>query len=64
MISTHYKNLAESFVKTATPICMEATEGIDTKLTYTYKVLPGVSDKSSVMEILAERGLLIRSAGA
>ena len=37
---------------------MEASLGDDGKLAYTYKVIPGVSDKSSVMEILKERGLL------
>ena len=28
------------------------------KLEYTYKMAPGISETSSVMEILAERGLL------
>ena len=58
IISTHYKDLAESFGSQATAIQMEASLGDDGKLAYTYKVIPGVSDKSSVMEILKERGLL------
>jgi len=58
IISTHYKDLAESFCEKATAIQMGASEDEDGKLSYTYKVAPGISDKSSVMEILRERGLL------
>jgi DNA mismatch repair ATPase MutS len=58
MISTHYKDLAESFGELATAIQMEATDGTNGSLVYSYKVIPGISDKSSVMEILQERGLL------
>ena len=58
IISTHYKELAESFSVTATALYMEATLDDDGNLIYTYTVRPGVSDKSSVMEILKERGLL------
>jgi len=58
MISTHYKDLAESFGELATAIQMEATDGTNGSLVYSYKVTPGISDKSSVMEILQERGLL------
>jgi len=58
IISTHYKDLAESFSKAASAIQMEASVGEEGRLLYTYKVCPGVSDKSSVMEILKERGLL------
>jgi hypothetical protein len=57
IISTHYKELAESF-SMATPLYMDATLADDGNLIYTYTVRPGVSDKSSVMEILKERGLL------
>ena len=32
------------------------------KLLYSYTIAPGVSTKSSVMEILAERGLLVESS--
>ena len=59
IISTHYKDLAESFGAVASAIQMEATTGGDDgALLYSYKVTPGISDKSSVMEILRERGLL------
>jgi DNA mismatch repair ATPase MutS len=58
IISTHYKDLAESFASVAAAIQMEATVGENGLLVYSYKVAPGVSDKSSVMEILKERGLL------
>lgn len=58
IISTHYKDLAESFSGVATAIQMDATVGEEDRLIYSYKVTPGVSDKSSVMEILKERGLL------
>jgi hypothetical protein len=37
---------------------MEAADGGEGQLVYSYKVIPGISDKSSVMEILRERGLL------
>jgi hypothetical protein len=59
IVSTHYKTLAESYTESATPLCMIAhTVGADGELQYTYKVGPGISEKSSVMEILRERGLL------
>jgi len=60
IISTHYKDLAESFGDMAAAIQMEATvgSGEHANLVYSYKVSPGISDKSSVMEILRERGLL------
>jgi hypothetical protein len=57
IISTHYKDLAEMYKQQATLLCMEASERDDKTLDYTYKVMAGVSDKSSVMEILKERGL-------
>ena len=58
IISTHYKDLAETFSSSATALQMEASLREDGCLSYTYKVCPGISDKSSVMEILRERGLL------
>lgn len=57
IISTHYRNLAETFSKRANALHLVTTETETGKLLYTYKVAHGVSDKSSVMEILAERGL-------
>jgi hypothetical protein len=58
IISTHYKDLAETFGEKAAAIQMEAGDGGGGQLVYSYKVIPGISDKSSVMEILRERGLL------
>ena len=57
IVSTHYKDLADTYKNQAMPLCMEATEQSDKTLSYSYKVIPGISDKSSVMEILKERGL-------
>jgi hypothetical protein len=60
LISTHYKELATLFGdKTAAVYQMVAHEKPGGKLEYTYKLAPGISDTSSVMEILAERGLLV-----
>ena len=58
VISTHYIQLSNDFKDIADPYQLESTQIHDSKLSYTYKVLPGISDKSSVMEILRERGLL------
>jgi hypothetical protein len=58
IISTHYKDLAETFGEKAAAIQMEAGDGGGGQLVFSYKVIPGISDKSSVMEILRERGLL------
>lgn len=58
LISTHYKELPTEFDGVAAPWAMEARDGADGWLEYTYKMVTGVSDKSSVMEILRERGLL------
>jgi MutS domain V len=60
VISTHYKELALSFEDVATLLYMDAVEGAHGRLVYSYKVARGISEKSSVMEILAERGLLPR----
>jgi hypothetical protein len=64
IVSTHYKDLAETYKNQAMPLCMEACEKEDKTLAYTYKVISGISDKSSVMEILKERGLYKPGAGA
>jgi len=55
LISTHYRALAEEF-----PITALQAETIPQKdgLTYTYKILPGISTASSVLDILREKGLL------
>ena len=59
IISTHYKQLAESYDGHGAHACMvDATEDAHGILSYTYKVCEGISDKSSVMEILHERGLM------
>jgi hypothetical protein len=57
LISTHYKELPAHFSEAAA-WAMEATEAEDGMLAYTYKKVEGISDKSSVMEILRERGLV------
>ena len=57
MISTHYKELVPLF-SDATPLQLVSSERTNGDLEYTYRVEPGISDKSSVMEILKERGLL------
>jgi len=56
LISTHYRVLAEEYKK----VQSLQVEAITTEsgLKYTYQVIPGISTKSSVMEILQERGLL------
>ena len=66
LISTHYKELAVQFgvseakanTPTASVFQMLAHEKAGGKLEYLYKMAPGISETSSVMEILAERGLL------
>jgi DNA mismatch repair ATPase MutS len=57
IISTHYRELAQSFSPNANAWAMDAREREDGMLKYSYRVVSGVSDKSSVMEILRERGL-------
>ena len=56
LISTHYRVLAEEYT-TVQSLQVEAIS-TETGLKYTYQVIPGISTKSSVMEILQERGLL------
>ena len=58
IVSTHYRQLAEQFAKEAIPLYMVAEDKEHGKLSYSYKVAAGISDKSSVMEILYERGLI------
>jgi hypothetical protein len=60
IISTHYRALAEEYAERVDLAQMEATaDDADAHtLHYTYRVIAGVSEKSSVMEILREKGLL------
>lgn len=58
LLSTHYRELAAAFEKAVVTQHLETSEDKDGLLTYYYRVIPGVSDKSSVMEILREKGLL------
>jgi len=58
LISTHFKALAEQYKDTVQCLQMAATVNEDTTLTYSYKATTGVSDISSVMEILKEKGLV------
>jgi hypothetical protein len=62
LISTHYRALAEQFTGRATVYQMVAHGG--TPLTYTYKIAEGVSDKSSVDELLMSHGLLAQTDNA
>lgn len=58
LVSTHYRQLATEFEHTARLLQMDANVRADTTLDYTYTLTPGISDKSSVMELLIERGLV------
>lgn len=63
LLSTHYRELVGTFKDIAAARQLDATEDSGSGvLTYSYKVIPGVSDKSSVMEILREKGLLTTPA--
>jgi len=57
LISTHYRELVSEFKERVQPWAMKAEMREDGSLQYMYRVEEGVSDKSSVMEILKERGL-------
>lgn len=57
LISTHYRELLSDFEEQVQAWQMIATQQSDGTLIYTYKCEKGISDKSSVMEILKERGL-------
>ncbi len=58
LISTHYNELVGEFSKSVEAWQMMANEKDDGTLEYTYKKESGISEKSSVMEILKERGFL------
>jgi len=58
IISTHYKELVPLFSTQATALQLVSSDDDAGNLIYTYRVEPGVSDKSSVLEILKERGLV------
>ena len=57
LISTHYRDLVTQFEATTAAYQMAATEG-ETGLVYSYKIMRGVSTKSSVDELLRAHGLL------
>lgn len=57
IVSTHYAELTKIFDTKVSAKQLIASETEDGALVYTYKVGPGVSSLSSVMEILEERGL-------
>jgi DNA mismatch repair ATPase MutS len=58
IISTHYCELPDKLCSKAKPYCMEAYDNKEKGLKYTYRLIPGISNISSVSEILKERGLL------
>lgn len=61
VISTHYMDLPAKYGAEKTHnLCMDASEdpADPNRLVYSYRLKEGVSDKSSVREILRERGLL------
>jgi DNA mismatch repair ATPase MutS len=62
IISTHYRELTDMFAKETQQLQLITSEDTNGKLLYSYMIGPGVSTKSSVMEILAERGLLVKSS--
>ncbi len=64
LISTHYKELPAEFAAMAQAWAMDARETAEGLLSYTYRMIQGISDKSSVMEILRERGLIAEKTSA
>jgi DNA mismatch repair ATPase MutS len=60
LISTHYRELANLFESQVSLLRMATDQMTDGSLVYKYRVESGVSDKSSVSEILTEHGLLDR----
>lgn len=63
LLSTHYRELVGEFKEIVAARQLDATEDSGSGvLAYSYKVVPGVSDKSSVMEILREKGLIATPA--
>jgi hypothetical protein len=63
LISTHYRELATKFDSQCAAYKMVASDG-PTGLVYSYKIDDGVSDKSSVDELLRSYGLLEPGASA
>jgi hypothetical protein len=57
LIATHYDALPKLYNARVVPLMMLADDGADGHLLYTYRVAHGISAKSSVLEICAERGL-------
>ena len=57
LISTHFKALAEQYTDSVQCLQMEVTGQEDSSLLYSYKAIAGISEISSVMEILKEKGL-------
>jgi DNA mismatch repair ATPase MutS len=57
IVSTHYAELTTMFESVISQQQLIASKKEDGSLSYTYKIGPGVSSLSSVMEILEERGL-------
>lgn len=58
LISTHYRELTKLFESQASLYRLACSTDEGGSLAYTYRVEDGVSDKSSVSEILKEHGLL------
>lgn len=58
LISTHYRELTKLFESQVSLRRLACADGANGSLIYTYRVEDGVSDKSSVSEILQEHGLL------
>ena len=61
IVSTHYMDLPTKYGPTRTQnLCMDASvDPTDSDmLVYTYRLIPGMNQHSSVREILRERGLL------
>jgi DNA mismatch repair ATPase MutS len=58
LISTHFMDLAETYKERIQCLQMEATVLPDESLSYSYRAIPGISDISSVLEILKEKGLV------
>lgn len=59
VVSTHYTELAYHYTDTVVPLQLVTNGTNKQSLTYTYKVAEGVSEVSSVMDILTERGLAL-----
>lgn len=64
LISTHYRELVQTYALEAQPLMLVATQCDPIRLHYTYKVDDGISEMSSVKELLYEHGLLDAPASA